>query len=115
MESSCRHQVPAKHVRLALTALEASISRTTTESVGATRREQCNTPLCKAGQFLVKETKHCQFCPRGTFQDEEQHTTCKMCPTITLQPLRARRQNRNATPRTNVLPVRITARGMLTA
>ncbi|PIO67378.1 GCC2 and GCC3 [Teladorsagia circumcincta] len=54
---------------------------TTTESVGAIRREQCNTPLCKAGQFLVKETKHCQFCPRGTFQDEEQHTTCKMCPT----------------------------------
>uniref|UniRef100_A0A0N4VY93 EGF-like domain-containing protein n=2 Tax=Haemonchus TaxID=6288 RepID=A0A0N4VY93_HAEPC len=30
---------------------------------------------------LVKETKHCQYCPRGTFQDEEQHTTCKMCPT----------------------------------
>ncbi|WKY06023.1 hypothetical protein Q1695_006319 [Nippostrongylus brasiliensis] len=53
---------------------------TTTESVGAIRREQCNTPLCKPGQFLVKESKHCQFCPRGTFQDEEQHTTCKLCP-----------------------------------
>ncbi|VDM57880.1 unnamed protein product [Angiostrongylus costaricensis] len=53
---------------------------TTTESVGSIRREQCNTPRCKVGQFLVKETKHCQFCPRGTFQDEEQHTTCKLCP-----------------------------------
>ncbi|KIH49608.1 GCC2 and GCC3 [Ancylostoma duodenale] len=54
---------------------------TTTESVASTRREQCNTPRCKPGQFLVKETKHCQFCPRGTFQDEEQRTTCKLCPT----------------------------------
>ncbi|KHJ82280.1 EGF-like domain protein, partial [Oesophagostomum dentatum] len=22
----------------------------------------------------------CQFCPRGTFQDEEQRSTCKLCP-----------------------------------
>uniref|UniRef100_A0A8R1HK39 Sushi, von Willebrand factor type A, EGF and pentraxin domain-containing protein 1 n=1 Tax=Caenorhabditis japonica TaxID=281687 RepID=A0A8R1HK39_CAEJA len=54
---------------------------TTTESVSSTRREQCNTPKCKAGQFLVKETKNCQFCPRGTFQNEEQESTCKLCPT----------------------------------
>ncbi|VDM81380.1 unnamed protein product [Strongylus vulgaris] len=72
---------------------------TTTESTASTRREQCNTPRCKVGQFLVKETeqcntprckvgqflvketKHCQFCPRGTFQDEEQKSTCKLCPT----------------------------------
>ncbi|CAD6196232.1 unnamed protein product [Caenorhabditis auriculariae] len=53
---------------------------TTTEATSSTRREQCNTPRCKTGQFLVKETKHCQFCPRGTFQNEEQETTCKLCP-----------------------------------
>ncbi|VDK60815.1 unnamed protein product, partial [Cylicostephanus goldi] len=30
---------------------------TTTESVASTKREQCNTPRCKVGQFLVKETR----------------------------------------------------------
>ncbi|CAB3409320.1 unnamed protein product [Caenorhabditis bovis] len=54
---------------------------TTTEGTASHRREQCNTPRCKPGQFLVKETKNCQFCPRGTFQNEEQETTCKLCPT----------------------------------
>uniref|UniRef100_A0A1I7X7T4 Crumbs cell polarity complex component 1 n=1 Tax=Heterorhabditis bacteriophora TaxID=37862 RepID=A0A1I7X7T4_HETBA len=29
---------------------------TTTESISSTRREQCNTPRCTAGQFLIKET-----------------------------------------------------------
>ncbi|CAL2041932.1 unnamed protein product [Caenorhabditis brenneri] len=29
---------------------------TTTEATLSTRREQCNTPKCKPGQFLVKET-----------------------------------------------------------
>ncbi|CAI5447536.1 unnamed protein product [Caenorhabditis angaria] len=53
---------------------------TTTEGERAVRREQCNTPRCKAGQFLVRETKNCQFCPRGTFQNEEQETVCKLCP-----------------------------------
>lgn len=24
--------------------------------------------------------KQCQFCPRGTFQDEEIQTVCKLCP-----------------------------------
>ncbi|ETN78501.1 EGF-like domain protein [Necator americanus] len=34
-------------------------------------------------EFIRKTSllrKHCQFCPRGTFQDEEQRTTCKLCP-----------------------------------
>ncbi|CAI4229466.1 unnamed protein product [Auanema sp. JU1783] len=53
---------------------------TTTETTSSTRREQCNTPLCRPGQYLVKETKHCQFCQRGTFQDVEQQTSCKLCP-----------------------------------
>lgn len=25
--------------------------------------------------------KQCQFCPRGTYQDEELQATCKLCPT----------------------------------
>lgn len=24
--------------------------------------------------------KHCQFCPRGAYQDEPQQSTCKLCP-----------------------------------
>ncbi|PAV63646.1 hypothetical protein WR25_05809 [Diploscapter pachys] len=53
---------------------------TTTEGKSSTRREQCNTPRCNPGQFLVRETKHCQFCPRGAYQDEPQQSTCKLCP-----------------------------------
>ncbi|EJW80239.1 hypothetical protein WUBG_08852, partial [Wuchereria bancrofti] len=53
---------------------------TTTEGIASIRRMQCNTPKCSAGQFLVTTTKQCQFCPRGTFQDEEIRTVCKLCP-----------------------------------
>jgi hypothetical protein len=35
---------------------------TTTERDGAVRRNDCNTPRCGLGQFLVQETKQCQFC-----------------------------------------------------
>ncbi|KAL3983031.1 EGF-like domain family protein [Acanthocheilonema viteae] len=56
-------------------------SGTTTEGTSSVRRMQCNTPKCSAGQFLVTTTKQCQFCPRGTFQDEEIQTVCKLCPT----------------------------------
>jgi CUB/sushi domain-containing protein len=54
---------------------------TTTEMPGATKRMQCNTPKCVAGQFLVTSSKQCQFCPRGTFQDLDLQTTCKLCAT----------------------------------
>ncbi|VDK85251.1 unnamed protein product [Onchocerca ochengi] len=53
---------------------------TTTEGTASVRRMQCNTPKCSAGQFLVTTTKQCQFCPRGTFQNEEIQTVCKLCP-----------------------------------
>ncbi|CAJ0918182.1 unnamed protein product, partial [Mesorhabditis belari] len=52
---------------------------TTTQTTAAIRREQCDTPRCVRGQFLVVASRQCQFCPRGTFQDEEQHTSCKLC------------------------------------
>uniref|UniRef100_A0A7E4V9G4 Protein crumbs n=1 Tax=Panagrellus redivivus TaxID=6233 RepID=A0A7E4V9G4_PANRE len=54
---------------------------TTTETVRSSKRVQCNTPKCVAGQFLVTSTKQCQFCPRGTYQDDSLQTTCKICPT----------------------------------
>ncbi|CAD5227116.1 unnamed protein product [Bursaphelenchus xylophilus] len=54
---------------------------TTTEKVKSVRRADCNTPRCDPGQFLVTATKKCQFCPRGTFQDQPLQSTCKICPT----------------------------------
>uniref|UniRef100_A0A914YVY8 Sushi, von Willebrand factor type A, EGF and pentraxin domain-containing protein 1 n=1 Tax=Panagrolaimus superbus TaxID=310955 RepID=A0A914YVY8_9BILA len=54
---------------------------TTTETVRSSKRVQCNTPKCVAGQFLVTSTKQCQYCPRGTYQDEPLQTTCKLCAT----------------------------------
>ncbi|VDD92750.1 unnamed protein product, partial [Enterobius vermicularis] len=53
---------------------------TTTEGPSSVKRSQCNTPRCTAGQFLVTSTKQCQFCPRGTYQEEELQTSCKLCP-----------------------------------
>ncbi|KAK0398751.1 hypothetical protein QR680_002734 [Steinernema hermaphroditum] len=53
---------------------------TTTETTSSVKRMQCNTPKCVAGQFLVTVSKQCQFCPRGTYQDENQRTSCKLCP-----------------------------------
>lgn len=38
-------------------------------------------PKCVPGQFLVISSKQCQFCPRGTYQDEPLQTTCRACPT----------------------------------
>ncbi|KAF8374256.1 clec-78, partial [Pristionchus pacificus] len=55
-------------------------SGTTTSSDKATRREDCDTPRCSIGQFLVPASKQCQLCPRGAYQDEEEKTSCKLCP-----------------------------------
>ncbi|GMT25305.1 hypothetical protein PFISCL1PPCAC_16602, partial [Pristionchus fissidentatus] len=55
-------------------------SGTTTSSDKATKREDCDTPRCSIGQFLVPATKQCQLCPRGAFQDEEEKASCKLCP-----------------------------------
>lgn len=52
----------------------------TTEGKGAVRREDCNTPRCESGQFLVVTSKQCQLCPRATYQDEPLQTSCKLCP-----------------------------------
>ena len=54
---------------------------TTTEGARSVKRSECNTPKCVAGQFLILASKQCQFCPRGTFQDEPLQTTCHACPT----------------------------------
>ncbi|CAL2041927.1 unnamed protein product [Caenorhabditis brenneri] len=47
----------------------------------------CQNQSLKSDGFLEickKKTKtfykNCQFCPRGTFQNEEQESTCKLCP-----------------------------------
>ncbi|CAK5102219.1 unnamed protein product [Meloidogyne enterolobii] len=55
-------------------------SGTTTEGVGAGNKALCNTPKCGAGQFLLADIKRCQFCPRGTFQDQQLQFECKKCP-----------------------------------
>uniref|UniRef100_A0A183C3F6 EGF-like domain-containing protein n=1 Tax=Globodera pallida TaxID=36090 RepID=A0A183C3F6_GLOPA len=53
---------------------------TTTEDVGATTSEACNTPKCQPGQFLVVSEKRCELCPRGTFQEQPLQKQCKKCP-----------------------------------
>uniref|UniRef100_A0A914MRZ1 Uncharacterized protein n=1 Tax=Meloidogyne incognita TaxID=6306 RepID=A0A914MRZ1_MELIC len=55
-------------------------SGTTTEGVGAGNKVLCNTPKCGAGQYLLADIKRCQFCPRGTFQDQQLQFECKKCP-----------------------------------
>uniref|UniRef100_A0AC35U7X4 Sushi, von Willebrand factor type A, EGF and pentraxin domain-containing protein 1 n=1 Tax=Rhabditophanes sp. KR3021 TaxID=114890 RepID=A0AC35U7X4_9BILA len=56
-------------------------SGTTTEFIKSIQKNECNTPKCMSGQYLITEDKKCQLCPRGTFQDEEQQERCKLCPT----------------------------------
>jgi hypothetical protein len=41
---------------------------------------------CAAGTFFARETKNCQPCPSGTYQNVVGKVSCKQCPRITGRP-----------------------------
>jgi len=55
----------------------------TTAGEASESADDCNIPVCLAGQFLNASDNACQACPVGTYQDEQQQTFCLDCPANT--------------------------------
>jgi len=55
----------------------------TTSKQGSVERSDCSLPICRKGTYLNATTNSCTPCARGNYQDEEQQTSCKQCPSDT--------------------------------
>jgi len=53
---------------------------TTTRKAGSVAEDDCNIPICVAGQFLSAADNMCKACPVGQYQPESQQTSCQDCP-----------------------------------
>jgi hypothetical protein len=55
----------------------------TTQNTGSTSVDDCTLPVCKAGSYLNSTANRCQLCEQGTYQPEDQQTSCLTCPSDT--------------------------------
>ena len=52
----------------------------TTSRAGSVNESSCSLPICVAGQYLSAQDDSCKLCPIGTYQPEDQQTSCIPCP-----------------------------------
>jgi len=64
---------------------ECPVGRTTGGSDSKSLAD-CNLPICIAGQYLNGVDNECRACPVGTYQPDDQQTTCIDCPPNTSTP-----------------------------